>query len=289
MNARLLTILLLIIPAAWGYGDAMRINSAANMSTGPALHLDYGSQSSLSNPVDCFMYFVPLTSLTSLAVTTEPGTTFSADITSWETKQQGNTIRVQCDFQITGNGVYCASYCPQEMIQGQLANKPNAKEVTKLLEWIRLDGPCLGRIEGIGKIINDNIQMESIEVSFNRNDSRSPVEVSIYDVPLKAGEFLFENRKNCLVARVNSLKFKQEENGTPRMSVEIASLKKQKGKEGIFSRLTAIIANAFLTSTPIAETGNEALMDFGTALYKKQPVFKFPYASNVKTGQLSRL
>ena len=56
----------------------------------------------------------------------------------------------------------------------------------------------------------------------------------------------------------------------------------------MFSRLTAIIANALFTSTPIAQTGNETMMDFGTALYKKQPVFTFPYASNIKTGQLSK-
>lgn len=289
MNVRLLLILFLILPVASGYANDMQINPAANISTGPALHLDYGSQAGLSNPVDCFMYFVPLTSLTSLAVTTEPDTTFSASITSWTTKQQGNVIRVQCDFQITGQGVYCASYCPQEMIRSQLANKPNTREVTKILEWIRLDGPCLGRIEGFGKIVNGNIQMESLEVSFDRDNSTSPVEVSLYDVRRKDGEFLFENRKNCLVARVNSLKFNQDQDGSPRMSVEIASLKKHEGKEGLFSRLTAIIANVLFTSTPIAQTGNATMMDFGTALYKKQPVFTFPYASNIKTGQLSKL
>lgn len=235
------------------------------------------------------MYFVPLTSLTSLAVTTEPDTTFSAGITSWKTQQHSDVVRVQCDFQITGEGVYCASYCPQEMIRNQLGKKPDAKEITKLLEWIRLDGSCLGRIDGYGKIVNGNIQMERVEISFDRDNSNSPVEVSMYDVRKKNGTFLFENRTNCLVARVNSLKFKQDEDGTPRMSVEIASIKKHKGVEGIFSRLTAVIANVFFTSTPIAPTGNATMMDFGTALYKKQSVFTFPHASNIKSDQLSKL
>ena len=282
MKVKLLSILMLVFWAC--------VPGYANDSlTGPALRLDYRSKADLSNPVDCFMYFVPLTSLTSMAVTTHPDTTFSAGITSWNTEQKGDVVHVQCDFQITGKGVYSVSYCPQEMIRSQLTKKPKAKEVTKLLEWIRLDGPCLGRIDGFGKVVNGNIQMESVEISFNRNNSESPVEVSLYDVHQKNGKFVFENRKNCLVARINSLKFKQNEGGSPRMSVEVASLKKHEGKEGFFSRLTAMIANVLLTSTPIAPTGNATMMDFGTALYKKQPVFTFPYASNIETGQLSKL
>ena len=235
------------------------------------------------------MYFVPLTSLTSVTISTTPDTSFSADITSWKTEQHGKTVRVQSNFEITGNGSYSASYNPEEMIKNQLLRKKNPNEVTKLLESIRITGSCKGGIEGIGKVDAGGIQMEQVEVSFNRDRTESPVEISIYDISKKNGVFLYENRRNCQVARVNTLTFKQDKNGNPSMSVQIASLKKAKEKEGVFSKLTAIIANILLTSTPVDPVGNATLMDFSTALYEKKPMFVFPYADNIKTQQVSKL
>jgi hypothetical protein len=95
------------------------------------------------------------------------------------------------------------------MIQIEMIQKcQTTSDYTQLLEWIRLNGPCLGRIQGIGQIVNQTIKMEFIEVVFNRNNMLSPVEVSIYDIPCVNGEFLYENRYNCKIARINSLTFK---------------------------------------------------------------------------------
>lgn len=274
---------LLIVLTASGYAGSIHTETSGNLSRGPALRLDYQPDSIPSNPVDCFMYFVPLTSPTAVAVSTEPGTTFCASITSWETKQRGSTAYVKCDFEVIGQGSYCATYVPDEMIRHSLSRKRKAKEITKLLEWIRLDGPCLGRIEGYGKVIDGKIQMKSVEVSFNRDNSQSPVHVSIYDIPRVKGKFIYENRINRQIARVNSLGFKCDDDGSPRMSVEIASLKKAEEKEGFFSCLTAMIANILMTSTPVAPVGNTTMMDFGVALYEKEPVFMFPAALNIES------
>ena len=278
-------ILLVLSITLVSMAQGIQSQTTENLVTGPELQLGYQSQDGLSNPVDNFMYFVPLTSPTSVMVSTEPGTTFSANITSWKRRQNGNTVYVECDFEITGSGAYSALYDSNEMINKNLVQdkKQDAKELTKLLEWIRLGGPCLGRIEGVGAVDGENIRMESIEVSFNRDGSKSPVEVSIYDVPRKKGQFLYANRRNCQVARVNALKFKRNDDGTPRMSVEIASVKKADSKEGFFSHLTAMIANILSTSTTVAPVGNTTMMDFGTALYEKRPAFTFPKAANIKT------
>ena len=284
-----LFILFFIGITAFACAGEIQSGSGEDILTGPDLLLNYHPKANQANTVDCFMYFIPLTSPATLTITTTPETTFSASITSWQATQKGNSVHVECDFEVTGQGDYSASYDPEEMIRNRLAEEGNPKEITKLLEWIRLGGPCLGRINGHGKIVNGTIQMESVEVSFNRDNSKSPVEVSMYDVPRKRGEFLFENRKNAQVARVNCLKFKRDKDGSPRMSVEIDSLKKKESKEGMFSRLTAMIANVLSTSTPIEPVGNTTMMNFGTALYKKQPVFTFPYAPNIKTNQLSKL
>ena len=220
-----------------------------------------------------------------------PGTTFSANIISWKRRQNGKTVHVECDFEITGEGSYSAMYDSNEMIQKHFRHKKKGKtkEIPRLLEWIRLSGSCKGRIEGVGTVEGDDVQMHSIEVSFNRDNTKSPVEVSIYDVPRKKGQFLYTNRKNCQVARVNALKFQRDEDGSPRMSVEIASVKKANSKEGFFSHLTAMIANILSTSTTVAPVGNTTMMDFGTALYQKQPAFTFPKAANIKQLQTSAI
>lgn len=264
-----------------GYCDEMQVAASSDILIGPKLRLDYQPETISSNPVHAFMYFVPLTSPTSVAVATDPGTTFSASITSWKTTRKGGTIHVSCDFEVIGQGGYRASYNSEEMIRHTLSREENAKEITRLLEWIRLDGPCLGRIQGYGKAVGDNIQMESIEVCFNRDNSKSPVQASIYDIPKVKGEFLYENRINCQVARINSLTFSCDDEGSPYMGVEIASVRKSAKGEGLFSRLTAMIANILSTSTPVAPAGNTAVMDFGVALYEKKPVFTFPAAANI--------
>ncbi|MBC8378859.1 MAG: hypothetical protein H8E62_06780 [Planctomycetes bacterium] len=284
-----LYILMVIASAATGFTQVQHAWSENGM-TGPRLSLNYHPDSpEQSNPVECFMYFVPLTSLTSVTIATSPETTFSADITSQKTEQHGKTVRVQCNFEITGNGNYVTSYNPEEMIKNKLSQKKNPREVTNLLESIRITGSCKGRIEGIGKVDGDAIQMERVEVSFNRDNTESPVEISMYDIPKQNGQFLYENRTNCQVARINSLTFKQDKKGKPGMSVEIASLKKAKKKEGVFSKLTAMVANILLTSIPVDPVGNATMMDFSTALYEKKPVFVFPYADNIKTQHVSKL
>ncbi len=278
-------ILFVLLVTAVGWAQGIQSSSTTmDLITGPELRLEYHPEANQSNPVDCFMYFVPLTSPTSVTVSTEPGTTLSANVTSWKRKQSGKTIHVQCDFEVTGSGGYTALYKADEMIEKQFkdSSKKKPRELNTLLEWIQLSGPCLGRIKGTGTMVGDTVQMNSIEVSFNRDGSQSPVQVSIYDIPRKKGKYIFDNRTNCQVARVNALKFKRSDNGTPRMSVEIASIKKAEKKEGFLSHLTAVIANILSTSTSVAPVGNTTMLDFGTALYEKQPAFTFPKAANIK-------
>ncbi|MHC4552779.1 MAG: hypothetical protein ACYSUT_08435 [Planctomycetota bacterium] len=255
------------------------------MQTGPELQLDYQSGTKQSNPVDSFMYFLPLISPIGISVETDPGTTFAANITSWKRTQEGKTIYVECDFDVTGKGKYAAVYDSGEMIGKRLKRETDlkkVKEITKMLEWIRLSSACLGRIEAVGKTVNGEVQMDEVVISFNRDKSQSPVEVSMYDIPNKKGQFLYANRRNAHIARINSLTFKRTDSGTPQMSVEIASLKKAKDKEGFLSHLTAMIANILSTSTAVAPVGNSTMLDFGTALYEKQSEFTFPKATNIK-------
>ncbi len=285
-NNLYIVCLFLLAFAGDGYCRDIRLNAASEIIIGPKLRLDYQPEAAFTNPVHSFMYFVPLTSPTSVSIVTDPETTFAASITSWKTTEKGNTIHVECDFEVTGQGGYCASYNSEEMIRLSLSrkHKKNVKEMKELLEWIRLDGPCLGRIEGYGHRVNGNIQMKNIEISFNRNNSKSPILVSIYDIPSVNGAFLFENRTNCQIARINSLTFNCDDHENPNMGVVLASVTKSTKEEGLLSRLTAIIANILSTSAPVSPAGNMAMMDFGAALYHKKPVFTFPAARNIESN-----
>lgn len=277
-NLRLFSLVTGVFCALSAYGQGLGTEEAA---TGPTLKLSYSSDQKNLNPVDAFMYFVPLTSPTSVVASTETGTTLSAAVTSWETREDDGKVYLKCNFRVSGSGSYCAFYDPNEMIQlldGQ--NSSKRKELTRLLEWIRLSGPCLGQINGVGKMTGGNVEMEYIEVLFNRKGTVSPVEVSIYDIPAIKGEYLYDNRRNCKIARINSLKFKQSDDGIPRMSVELASVKKANDSEGFLSGLTAMLANIFSTSTPVSSVGNATMMDFGRALYEKENAFTFPQAEN---------
>jgi hypothetical protein len=276
-NQRLCCLIFAFFSVIFTYGQSL----VSEMATGPTLKLSYSSDQKTLNPVDAFMYFVPLTSPTSVVAATEAGTTLSAAVTSWETREDKGKIYLKCNFQVSGSGSYCTFYDPNEMIQLFSENNTSKrKELTKLLDWIRLSGPCLGQISGVGKIVGSDIQMEYIEVQFNSKNTVSPVEVSIYDIPSVKGEYLYENRRNSKIARINSLKFRQCDGGVPHMSVELASVKKAEEKEGFFSGLTAIIANILSTSTPVSVVGNTTMMDFGRALYEKQQNFTFPRAEN---------
>ncbi|MCE5186980.1 MAG: hypothetical protein LLF76_12730 [Planctomycetaceae bacterium] len=233
--------------------------------------------------MDAFMYFVPLTSPTSIVIATQSNNTLRAKVTSWKTEQADGKAYVECDFTISGDGSYCAFYDPNEMIQDcSHENGPEASEYPELLEWIRLSGSCLGHIRAVGKVAGNSVKMERIEVRFNYRGTQSPVEVSIYDVPRVDGEFLYANRRNCRIARINSLQFKQCSNGLPRMSVQLASIRKAHRRDGFLSGLTAMIANLLSTTTPVSTIGNATMMEFAKALYEKEQAFTFPQARNFK-------
>ncbi len=249
---------------------------------GPTLLLDYRPVETFQNPVDAFMYFVPLNSLTGVRTEVDPATTFAAGITNWQYKSgRKNTFTLSCDFDITGAGLYTVTYDPVEMIDMVQRKYPKDKTLTNLLDWIRFDGDCKGRIEAIGRSQGDQTVINEVTVSFTRDGSQSPVVIAIYDVPGVHQQFCYANKENTLIARVNALTFKRSEE-SPRMNVELASLKKEEQSEGWFSSLTAMIANFVLPPLPVSEIGYHTMLDFGLALYQKKTDFTFPAADTLR-------
>ena len=250
---------------------------------GPTLHLEY-TPKQLVNPVDVFMYFVPLNSLTAVSVQTAPDTSFAAGVINWQRKDgRNNSFTLTCDFEITGSGLYKVVYEPNEMIGLVSRGNTNDRRITGLLDWIQLDDACRGRVEASGRIQNGDAVIDEVAVSFNRGKQRSPVTIALYDVPRVEGRYEYGNRQNSTIARVKTLTF-QRSDGAPRMSVEIASVQKAYQSEGLFSSITAMFANLLLSAQPVSVVGNETMLEFGLALFHKKAEFTFPVADTLTTS-----
>lgn len=251
------------------------------MNFGPTLRLEYSARK-LSNPVDAFMYFVPLNSLTAVRVQTDPNTNFTAGIVNRHHKDiRYDRFMLSCDFEITGSGLYEVVYDPDEMINLVKRGKRTPARLTGLLDWIRFDGPCQGRIEASGRMQGKEAVIEEVSISFNRDGQRSPVTIALYDVPRVDNAYDYANRQNDTIARVNTLTFRQSDDN-PRMSVEIASVYRMHQEEGLFSSITAMFANLLLSAQPVSMVGNNTMMEFGRALFYKETEFTFPVAETLQ-------
>lgn len=270
--------LLLIIV---GIGAAEETTSPPAPATGPTLQLDYTPEQ-LENPVDAFMYFVPLISLTAVSTEMDPDTTFSSGVINRQHRMlRRNRFVLTCDFEITGSGMYRVVYDPDEMIEQASGKETDKRVLTNLLNWIRFDGPCQGRIEANGTMRDGTAEVDTVTVSFNRNSRQSPVTIAIYDVPRIDGGYHFADRRNDTIARVNTLTFERG-GDSPKMDVELASVHGQDSSEGLLSSIRAMFANWLLSALPISEVGNETMLDFGLALYHKEREFTFPIAETLR-------
>ena len=84
-----------------------------------------------------------------------------------------------------------------------------------------------------------------------------------------------------MIARVNTLTFKRG-GKKPKMGIKIASLYNDKESDGILGNIMGAIANLFIKPLEVNKAGNDAMLDFGYALFKGESTFTFPKAQNLK-------
>ena len=278
MHKYKLFIGLLFLASVAAATQPMKDDVRYELAGGPTLQLEYNPEN-LPNPVDAFMYFIPLISLTGVSTEMDPNTNFGAGIVTWRRQDDTKNKRftLLCDFEITGSGRYKVLYEPGEMIDMIHRKYPNEKTLRNLLDWIQFDGPCQGQVQATGILDGSKAVVEKVCVDFNRNGLRSPVTIAIYDVTPVNSEYDYHNRQNSTIARVNALSFSRTET-SPRMSVELASVQKATGSEGMISSLKAMVANLFLPPLPISAVGNQTMLEFGQTLYHREPQFTFPVA-----------
>lgn len=247
--------------------------------TGPTIRLDYGADKLKPNPADNWMYFVPIVSPTPIDSKTSKGNTQTAQIISFERKKKGKNFTVLCDFQMKGKGDHKNTFEPVAMIDNY-AKIRKTKTLNSMLDYIVLNGTGYGTIEVTGRIEDGAEVVKEVKIHFNRRGQKSPVRIGIYNVKSKKGKFDYADRYSEMVARVNTLTFKKTDKN-PKMYVSVASIVKAKGKEGFLGNLVGAIANFFIPPVEIDIAGNNAMLDFGTALCSKKDSFTFPKAKNL--------
>lgn len=232
------------------------------------------------NPVDTFMYFLPLVAPTTIDVYTDPNTTLNTRILSRTSKDSDSKFTTTCPFEVRGEGLYEAFFDTREMIDFNLKGNNSPRTLHKLLRSIRVDGPMRGEIKITGIIQDGNRQVEQFQIRFNLA-GKSPVTVHLYDVKNDGKTCLFENRFNEQLARIDSLTFVRGGN-PPRMTPEIGAVAGEEQKEGFLAEFKAMLANWFLPPLSIAAIGNETMMNFGAALDATESTFTFPYAEKLR-------
>jgi hypothetical protein len=250
-------------------------------STGPTIHLTDGP-SAIHNPASNLMYFVPLISPTLVDNICSKDNRQIAKILSLQRNFKKNDFRLVCEFDLQGTGSFTNIYEPNSMIAYWIPfNKPG-KPMTNLLDFIKLEGTGFGSVEVTGKTVKGQREVTTVRVHFNGRGSKSPVSIGLYNLMPQDGRYDYANRCNQIIARVNTLTFRKTDPDTdPTMLVEVASIVDANEKEGFWGNLKGALANLFIPPVVVDKDGNDAMIQFGTALVNGKTSFTFPKAKNL--------
>ncbi|ARN56150.1 hypothetical protein STSP1_01713 [Sedimentisphaera salicampi] len=246
---------------------------------GPTLKMSY-SNKPIDNPIASFMYFVPLISPTPVDNISSAGNEQQVDIISREIKKNSNSFHVTSGFEISGSGFHMNTFEPSEMIAENSDGLKKGKNLEKILDYIKLEGNGFGTIEAKGRITGTGPAVTEVNLRFNNRGKKSPVTIGLYDVVPEGGKYKYQNRKNEIVARVNTLSFEKTDK-TPKMGITIASVSEKNKSAGLFGWIKGAIANLFIKPLKITKLGNNTMLDFGETLLHKEPAFTFPKAENI--------
>ena len=248
---------------------------------GPTINLDYGQDKLAPNPIENFMYFVPLVAHTPTENWMSSKNTQQAEFISHSRKNKGNSFVVKSTFKVSGKGSFRNVFDSTEMIEFNKQFFKKGNTMKHLLDYIALEGGTIGCMEVRGKTAGGVDKVQEVIVSFNCKGKKSPVMVAMHDIKSANGNYSYDNRTNKIVARVNKIRFKQS-SGKPKMTIEVASIKSAGKKDSIFSSVTGMVANVFLPPMPVTQKGNDAMMSFGQALARKESVYVFPKAESLQ-------
>lgn len=269
----------------WGGMSALPGASDPENGSGPTIQLSYNNESFVENPISSFMYFVPLVSTTLVDRQTSADNTQAVAMTSYKRKIAARSFSVTCEFALRGEGFHKNVFEPIGLIAAYEGELKEGEALATMLDYIQFEGAGFGRIHVKGTINGSTETVTEVNLRFNLQGRKSPVTIGLYDIKPRDGRYEYENRSNKTVARVNSLAFKKSA-GIPRMGVTVASIAKAGAPDGFIARIKGTIANLLIDPPIIDEPGNQAMLDFGYALFKQETEFTFPKARNLQVDRL---
>jgi hypothetical protein len=255
---------------------------------GPTVLLGYSKEEFKNNPISSFMYFIPLLSPTLVDRYTSVDNEQQVGIISYERKTTSKSFYVFCDFEILGKGFHKNTYDSDGMIGTHTEELKKNESLTNMLDYIKFEGEGFGRVEVSGIMTDSTPTVTEVAFRFNARGCKSPAIFGFYDIKPEDGQYKYENRSNQRVARVSELIFKKTDK-TPLMEVKLVSISKTEESDGFIDGLKGKIANLFINPTIVDKLGNQAMLDFGLALFKQTPSFRFPKAKNIKEDRLVKI
>jgi len=260
-------------------------NNVDENNNGPTMIMSYSKGKFIKNPIESFMYFVPLIAPTLVDNISSVNNDQQVGIISHKIITDSKSFHVVCEFEILGKGFHMNTFDPNGMIEAHTDELKKGETLTHMLDYIKVEGDAYGIIEAKGTIAGSTYTVTEVEMQFNAKGHKSPVTIGLYDIKPKNGEYKYENRSNEIVARVNTLAFKKTEQ-TPKMGIEIASIAKKNESAGLFGWIKGAIANLLIKPLKVTKLGNTTMLEFGEALFQKKATFTFPKATNIKENKV---
>jgi hypothetical protein len=257
--------------------------------TGPTLHFDYGNGQPLDNPLNKFMYFVPLISPDPITASTNAGNTQCARVISSSCQTNGASFHATCEFDFIGEGLLRDDFDHAAIVQRQDRDLKAGKPLAHQIASINVQGAGSGTVEIKGTLTNGVRSVTELQMRFNSRGHASPVSIILEDICYRDGAIHFENET---VARVNALTFFMKA-GEPKMEVTLASVKRKDAGDSLWQNIIGGIkgaaANLLLAPLTVTTDGYRAMMDFGLALATQKATFTFPFATRLKDGPTNAL
>jgi hypothetical protein len=252
--------------------------------TGPTLRFDYGKGKPIENPLDKFMYFVPLIWPAPISVTNDAGNTQRVRVVSSSCATNGTSFHAVCEFDFVGDGFERNVFDHDDLIRQHWMELKAGKPLPIQLDFICVQGSGKGRVDIKGTLAKGRPSVTQVRMQFDRHGRASPVSIILDDIVYRNGAIQHENE---LIVRVNQLAFYRK-SGLPKMAVSLSTIKPADDSDSLWQdfvgRVKGEVANMLIPALPVLNDGYQAMMDFGLALAMGHSTFTFPFAPNLKSS-----
>jgi hypothetical protein len=255
--------------------------------TGPTLRFDYDKGKPIENPLNKFMYFVPLIWPAPISVTNNTGNTQRVRVVSSSCVTNGTSFHAVCEFDFVGDGFERNVFDHDDLIRQYAMELKAGKPLPIQLDFIGVQGSGKGLVEIKGTLAKGRPSVTEVRMQFDCHGYASPVSIILDNIIYRNGAIQHENE---LVARVNHVAFYRK-SGLPKMAVSLSTIKPADDSDSLWQdfvgRVKGVVANMFIPALPVSNDGYQAMMDFGLALAMGHCTFTFPFAPNLKSSPVT--